>query len=130
MMMAILALIVISLGALNTSVASSAVGVDWGNRVVPACPPDVKDCKVGVDWGNMVVPACPPGVKNCNVAVDWGNSFSPEILDEPPVDALAVDWGNARTCDPKDPKCKPAPCNPTIDRKCQPGNTQMVDWGS
>ena len=39
MMLIVLALILLSLGVLNNNAAPNGVGVDWGNRPVPACPP-------------------------------------------------------------------------------------------
>lgn len=102
MLVIVFALMVISFGMLNSNATPNGIGVDWGSRPVPVCPPGVKDCKVGVDWGSLTAP-CPPTDPNCDlgpVAVDWGDIYSAppcKLTDpdcQPEFEPLSVDWGS------------------------------------
>ncbi len=102
LLLIVFAVMVISLGTLNNNATPNGIGVDWGNRAVPVCPANAKDCKTAVDWGSLTAP-CLPTDSNCGlgpVAVDWGSIYS------------------APPCKPGDPKCEPE------------FESQSVDWGS
>lgn len=95
-LMALLAVTLISLWAMSHGIMPSQVGVNWGSIKSPACPPGQVNCgETAVEWGSKKSPACQRSNVNCdNEATDWESIEAPTCpLDNPNCNSKKVAEG-------------------------------------